>query len=76
MGVGSLIKDGYESEPGQYSCRAGDGNFENPVIFKMWSTNIHEKLIGGGKSFEIVPDGRPYFINLTDDTISESGLAI
>jgi len=38
----------------------------------MWSTNIHEQLITGNKSFEIVPDGRPYFINLADDTISES----
>ena len=73
LGVGALIKDGYESEPGQYSCRADSGNSDNPVVFKMWSTNIHEKLISGGKSFDIVPDGRPYFINLTDDTISESG---
>jgi hypothetical protein len=30
-------------------------------------------LITGEKSFHIVPDGRPYFINLTDDTITESG---
>jgi hypothetical protein len=73
LGVASITKDGYEAEPGQYSCGAGSGNFDNPVIFKMWSTNIHEKLISGGKSFDIVPDGRPYFINLTDDTILESG---
>ncbi len=73
MGVGSLTKDGYESEPGQYSCGAGSGNFDNPVIFKMWSTNIHEKLITGERKFKIAPDGRPYFINLMDGTISESG---
>jgi hypothetical protein len=73
VGVGSLKKEGYEAEPGQYSCRAGDGNYDNPVIFKMWSTNIHEQLITGTKSFDIVPDGRPYFINLTDGTIAESG---
>jgi hypothetical protein len=39
----------------------------------MWSTNIHEQLITGEKKFHIVPDGRAYFINLTDGTISESG---
>jgi hypothetical protein len=71
LGVGSITKDGYEAEPGQYSCGAGGGNYNNPVIFKMWSTNIHEQLITGNKSFEIVPDGRPYFINLMDGTISE-----
>jgi len=37
----------------------------------MWSTNIHETLITGNKSFEILPDGKPHFINLTDGTISE-----
>lgn len=71
--VGSIQKAGYDMEPGQRSFGAVGGSFESPVIFKMWSTNIHEKLITGGKSFDIVPDGRPYFVNLTDDTISESG---
>lgn len=71
--IESIQKDGYEVEPGPRSFGAVGGSFDNPVIFKMWSTNIHEQLITGGKSFDIVPDGRPYFINLTDDTISESG---
>lgn len=71
--IESIQKHGYEAEPGKRTYGATGGSLENPVIFKMWSTNIHEKLIGGGKSFDIVPDGRPYFINLTDDTISESG---
>jgi hypothetical protein len=70
--IESIQKDGYESEPGQRTYGAGRGDFDNPVIFKMWSTNIHEKLIGGENAFDIVPDGRPYFINLTDGTISES----
>ena len=73
LGVKSLNKDGYEPEPGQYSCRAGGGDFMNPVLFKMWSTNIHEKLIRGNKSFDIVPDGKAYFINLTDGTINQTG---
>jgi hypothetical protein len=70
--IEAIGKDGYELEPGQRSFGAVGGNNENPVFFKMWSTNIHEKLITGVKSFHIIPDGRPYFINLTDDTISES----
>lgn len=73
LSIGPITKDGYEAEPGQYSCGAGGGDYNNPVIFKMWSTNIHEQLTTGSKSFEIVPDGRLYFINLTSGTISESG---
>jgi hypothetical protein len=50
------------------------GTPDTPVIFKMWSTNIHERLIIGHKSFEIVPDGRPYLIDLTKGAIAESGV--
>jgi len=70
--IESVQKDGYEPEPWQHSSGALGGSFDNPIIFKMWSTNIHEQLITGDKSFEVVPDDRSYFINLTDDTISES----
>jgi hypothetical protein len=69
----SIEKDGYEAEPGQRSFGSTAGSIEQPVFFKMWSTNVHEKLIGGEKAFHIVPDGRAYFINLTDGTIAESG---
>jgi len=69
----AIQKDAYEVEPAKRSYGTTGGSFESPVIFKMWSTNIHEKLITGGKSFDIVPDGKPYFINLTEDTISKSG---
>jgi hypothetical protein len=68
-----LYKDGYEAESEKNGYGAGSYSYANPVIFKMWKTNIHEPLITGNKSFKIVPDGRSYFINLTDDTISESG---
>ena len=71
--VESIKKDGYEVELGPRTFGAVGGSYDNPVIFKMWSTNAHEKLITGEKSFQIAPDGRSYFINLTDDTISESG---
>jgi hypothetical protein len=40
--IESFGKDGYELEPGQRSFGAVGGSFENPVIFKMWSTNVHE----------------------------------
>ena len=69
----SIQKDGYEVEPTKRGFGPSGGSFENPTIFKMWSTNIHEKLIGGDKKFQIIPDGRSYFINLTDCTINESG---
>ena len=74
-GFGVLLsKDGYEAESEKNGFGAeGNYSYANPVIFKMWSTNIHEALITGNKSFEIVPDGRLYFINLADGTISESG---
>jgi hypothetical protein len=68
-----LTKTGYEPEPDHRSFGPVGGSYSEPVVFKMWSTNIHEQLIAGNKSFDIVPDGRPYFINLNDDTISESG---
>ncbi len=68
-----IQKDGYEFESGlPKTFGALSGSSVEPVVFKMWSTNIHEQLITGNKNFEIVPDGRAYFINLTDDTISES----
>ncbi|HEY5298311.1 MAG TPA: hypothetical protein VIK59_10330 [Verrucomicrobiae bacterium] len=71
--IESIEKDGYELEPRGRNYGVVEGSFENPVVFKMWSTNIHEQLITGNKSFNIVPDGRPYFIDLTTDTINESG---
>jgi len=69
----SVHKDGYELEPAQRTFGTTGGSFDQPVIFKMWSTNIHEQLITGEKKFPIVPDGRPYVIDLTKGTIAESG---
>ena len=71
--IDSIQKEGYEAEPIKRIWGVSGGSFENPIIFKMWSTNIHEQLIIGDKAFEIVPDGRLYFIDLTTGTISESG---
>ena len=66
-----IEKAGYEPEPFSRGHGVAGGSLDNPVIFKMWSTNIHEQLITGNKSFEIIPDGRVYFINLTEGTLSE-----
>ncbi|HZL79492.1 MAG TPA: hypothetical protein VFC17_11625, partial [Candidatus Limnocylindrales bacterium] len=71
--VESTKKDGYQVEPGKRTYGAVSGRYESPVSFKMWATNIHEQLITGERKFQIVPDGRAYFINLTDGTIAESG---
>lgn len=70
FGIG-ITKSGYELEPNRYGFGPSAGSYDNPVIFKMWSTNIHEQLITGDNSFEVKPDGRPYFINLKNGTISE-----
>jgi hypothetical protein len=72
--VESVKKSGYESEPNMpHSFGASSGSLESPVIFKMWPTNLHEQLISEEKHYHIQIDGRPYFINLTDGTIAESG---
>lgn len=70
-----LQKNGYEQESlkgNGYALGGGGGSRANPIILKMWSTNTHQVLITGESHFHIVPDGRPYFINLTNGTISES----
>jgi hypothetical protein len=71
----SIQRNGYEVEPDNcpHDFAPTSGTFDDPVIFKMWSTNIHESLITRKCAFKIVPDGRPYFINLMAGTISESG---
>lgn len=71
--IEGVSKDGYELEPVVKTFASATGSPADPVVFKMWSTNIHEKLITGRKSFPITPDGRSYFINLAAGTIAESG---
>ncbi len=73
LDLASIQKDGYEVEPTKRGFGPSSGSLEQPVVFKMWSTNVHEQLITGGKSFHIEPDGRPYVIDLAKGTIAESG---
>jgi len=71
--IEEIKKQGYELEPGVRSYTAQAGTPADPIFFKMWDTNIHQTLVTGEKSFQIVPDGRPYVIDLARGTISESG---
>ena len=73
LDIESIQRAGYELEPTQRSFGPSSGAWETPVDFKMWSTNVHEPLITGNKSFHIVPDGRRYAIDLSKGTIAESG---
>jgi hypothetical protein len=73
MQIDSISAKDYELEPNtERSYKLLDNNLTNPIIFKMWSKSAHQKLLGGDKSFQILPDGRAYYINLTNDTISET----
>lgn len=71
--IEAITKDRYDLEPTPRGFGGTSGSPENPVTFKMWNTNIHETLVSGQKAFPITPDGRPYIIDLTKGTISESG---
>jgi hypothetical protein len=71
----AFTKDGYEPETG---IRRNYGeylpqvtSFLNPVVFKMWKTNLHEPLVAGERSFVITPDGRHYAIDLIKGSIAE-----
>jgi hypothetical protein len=74
-----VVKAGYALEPnmkldfGYGTADRFNATQENPMVFKMWKTNIHEQLIVGNNRFHIATDGRTYIINLTKGTIAESG---
>ncbi len=46
-------------------------SFEGPAVLVLWSTNLHERLITGDKSFVVIPDGRHYGIDLVKGVIAE-----
>jgi hypothetical protein len=69
----SLTMAGYELEPSaQRVFGSVSGTLDNPISFKMWSTNIHERVISGERAFHIVPDGTSYTIDLHTGTITQS----
>jgi len=58
-----------QREYGVFDAQAG--SFDQPKIFRLWSTNLHGPLISGEKKFQIVPDGRRYGIDLIKGEINE-----
>lgn len=74
----ALDREGYEAEPG--ALRVFGYNLsenvsvsrDNPIVFRLWQKGPKESLITGSKSVKIVPDGRPYAVNLMDGTITEA----
>jgi hypothetical protein len=70
--VESMGKAGYELEPMRLTFGPSGGAPGNPVIFKLWRNDIKEPLITGQRSVEIAPDGRKYFIDITNGTVSET----
>ena len=72
--VSMLTKEGYEQEfPGRFCGMFGtqSTSFDNPAVLRMWSTNLHDQLITGDKTFNLIPDGRHYAIDLVRGTITE-----
>jgi hypothetical protein len=72
--VVGFTKDGYEPEfirrqYGEYGSHGG--SIGEPIVFRLWSTNLHQPLITAEKSFVIIPDGRNYAIDLEKGTIAE-----
>jgi hypothetical protein len=72
--IRAFRKDGYEPELwrrdyGEYRSQAG-GAIE-PIVFRMWSTNLHEQIIAGERLYHIIPDGRRYAIDLIKGAIAE-----
>jgi hypothetical protein len=73
--IEGYMKEGYEPDVtlqhyGDYPAQSG--SFTEPIIFRMWNTNIpHEQLITGDKWFPLIPDGRRYGVDLTNNSISE-----
>jgi|SRR5208337_446432 len=72
--VQGFTKDGYEREIrqkqyGDYGAQST--SFDHPAVFNLWSTNHHEQLVTGNKSFVVIPDGRHYAIDLLKGTIAE-----
>jgi len=77
VAVSMLTKAGFEEEfpaQGQWlrTYGAQSGSVNEPTVLRMWSTNIpHEKLVTGEKWSKVVPDGRPYGVDLTNAVIAE-----
>lgn len=69
--IESMSKEGYELEMTQRGYGAVGGSQVSPVLFRLWRNDINEPLISVKKAFEVVPDGRKYFIVMTNGAVSD-----
>lgn len=71
--IESMTKSGYQAEPNvKHVYGPIGGSIQNPMIFRMWQEDIKSTLIMAHRAFHITPDGTPYVIDLTRDTITHS----
>ncbi len=67
----SMSKKGYELEMTQRGYGAVGGSQSSPVLFRLWRNDIKEPLFAVKKAFEVVPDGRKYFVVMTNGAVSD-----
>jgi len=70
--IASIGKKGYELEPNKSGFGPSAGNYENPIIFKMWNNDVKEPLVTGSKFFKVVSNGQNYTIDLVNGTVIDS----
>jgi len=67
-----MSKEGYQLELTHRGFGPTGGAPGNPIVFKLWRKDIKEPLVKGKKTFNIIPDGRTYTIDITNGVIKES----
>ncbi len=76
--IENLTKEGYEPDPGALRgfSRNADQQPEsvagNPIVLRMWNSSNRQSLISGEKHGKIIPDGRPYAVDLIAGTLAEA----
>jgi hypothetical protein len=64
LSLESITEDGYTLAPKTpHSFGPSSGNFENPVIFKMWKMGDKEPLVSGSHVF-VIASAKTYTLNL------------
>lgn len=74
----ALEKEGYEWDPngkhdfGYNTVEQFRSAANSPIVFRLWKNGLKQSLVSGDKFATIVPDGRPYAIDLMNGTIAEA----
>lgn len=81
--IEALEKKGYEAEPSatrDFGYNVSENHVpdrNNPVVLRMWRSEVKERLITGKMFFAIWPDGRDYTVNLLEgkhvESVTEEG---